>query len=302
MKAEMLVIKCITNLHIGTSGSAYGEIKNEVEKDAVLGTPVIPASGIKGALRDFWKVVNKENKDNKVENKDNIVSIFGSEAEETDANEKGKKGNCRFVSGQLLFRAMRVSMGNCAYCLVTTPELIKMMLETIESFQIKLSDNAEKKIEKLKTAFYGIGTELNKLSDQVTAGIVGKANDSIKEVEGYQIKEVETSKNKLYKFLLKLSEGVPVVIMKTEFFQMIDLPIVARNYLENGKSSNLWYEEFVPHQSYFYSVLLWEQEDKAILDFIDGICKQPVAFGGNNSVGYGYCKMTPIVKEKLNGE
>ena len=300
MKAEMLVIKCITNLHIGTSGSAYGEIKNEVEKDAVLGTPVIPGSGIKGALRDFWKV----------DNKDNIVSIFGSEAEETNENEKGKKGNCRFVSGQLLFRAMRVSMGNCAYCLVTTPELIKMMLETIESFQIELSDNddeksdnADEKIEKLKTAFSNIKTELNNLSDQVTAGIVGKENDSIKEVEGYQIKKVETSENELYKFLLKLSESVPVVIMKTEFFQMIDLPIVARNYLENGKSSNLWYEEFVPHQSYFYSVLLWEQEEKAIfLDFIKGICKQPVAFGGNNSVGYGYCKMTPIVKEKPNGK
>ena len=299
MKAEMLVIKCITNLHIGTSGSAYGEIKNEVEKDAVLGTPVIPASGIKGALRDFWKV----------DNKNNIVSIFGSEAEETDANEKGKKGNCRFVSGQLLFRVMRVSMGNCAYCLVTTPELIKMMLETIESFQIKLSDNAdkksdnaEKKIEKLKTAFDGIKTELNKLSDQVTAGIVGKANDSIQEVEGYQIEEVETRENELYQFLLELSEDVPVVIMKTEFFQMIDLPIVARNYLENGKSSNLWYEEFVPHQSYFYSVLLWEQKEEDIFsDFINGICKQPVAFGGNNSVGYGYCKMT-TVKEKLNGK
>lgn len=288
----MLVIKCITNLHIGTSGSAYGDIKNEVEKDAVLGTPVIPGSGIKGALRDFWKV----------DNKDNIVSIFGSETEETNANEKGKKGNCRFVSGQLLFRAMRVSMGNCAYCLVTTPELIKMMLETIESFQIELSDNADEKIEKLKTAFDDIKAELNKLSDQVTAGIVSKENDSIKEVEGCQIRKVETSENELYKFLLKLSEDVPVVIMKTEFFQMIDLPIVARNYLENGKSSNLWYEEFVPHQSYFYSVLLWEQEEKAIfLNFIKGICKQPVAFGGNNSVGYGYCKMT-TVKEKLNGE
>ena len=155
----------------------------------------------------------------------------------------------------------------------------------------------------MKTAFDDIKAELNNLSDQVTAGIVGKENDSIKEVEGYQIKKVETSENELYKFLLKLSESVPVVIMKTEFFQMIDLPIVARNYLENGKSSNLWYEEFVPHQSYFYSVLLWEQEEKAIfLDFIKGICKQPVAFGGNNSVGYGYCKMTPIVKEKPNGK
>ena len=93
--------------------------------------------------------------------------------------------------------------------------------------------------------------------------------------------------------------------MKAQFFQMIDLPIVARNYLKEGKSSNLWYEEFVPHQSYFYFVLLWEKKEINIfLNFIQEICKQPVAFGGNNSVGYGYCKITPMgeMKEKNNGK
>ena len=60
MNTKIFEVKCITNLHIGTSGSAYGVIKNEVEKDVVLNTPLLPASGIKGALRDFWRQNNKK--------------------------------------------------------------------------------------------------------------------------------------------------------------------------------------------------------------------------------------------------
>ena len=60
MNTKIFEVKCITNLHIGTSGSAYGVIKNEVEKDVVLNTPLLPASGIKGALRDFWRQNNKD--------------------------------------------------------------------------------------------------------------------------------------------------------------------------------------------------------------------------------------------------
>ena len=86
---------------------------------------------------------------------------------------------------------------------------------------------------------------------------------------------------------------------------MIDLPIIARNYLKDGKSTNLWYEEFVPHQSYFYFPVLWEKEEAGVFsDFIQKISKQPIAFGGNNSVGYGYCTITPMNKEweKNDGE
>lgn len=291
MKAEMLGVKCITNLHIGTSGSVYGDIKSEVEKDAILGTPLIPSSGIKGALRNFWQINRKED----------VMDIFGSDVEEKAEN---KKGNCKFISGQLLFRPMRVSRGSYAYCLVTTPELIEIMMNTVGSFQIDLNDIYETSVEDLRKEFYEIKKALNEFQDEVTAGIVNTEKCSIEEVEGYKIKKFKPE-NGLYKFLSKISADIPVVIMKTQFFQMIDLPIVARNYLKEGKSSNLWYEEFVPHQSYFYFVLLWEKKEINIfLNFIQEICKQPVAFGGNNSVGYGYCKITPMgeMKEKNNGK
>ena len=52
------------------------------------------------------------------------------------------------------------------------------------------------------------------------------------------------------------------------------------------------------------SIISQKKEINIFLNFIQEICKQPVAFGGNNSVGYGYCKITPMgeMKEKNNGK
>ena len=288
MKTAMLEVKCITNLHIGTSGNVYGDIKSEVEKDAILGTPILPSSGIKGALRDFWRENDKE---------DEIV-IFGSNPEEKTEN--GQRGNCKFVNGHLLFRPMRVSEGDCAYCLVTTPELLNIMLETAKNFDVNLI-NDDISIDDLKTSLVELKIELNECQDQVTAAILCSSDCFVKEVEGYDVKKIKNNDNKLCELLMQKSNGVPVVIMKTEFFQMIDLPIVARNYLKEGKSSNLWYEEIVPHQSYFYFVVLWKgDKDEIFSDFIEEICKGPISLGGNNSVGNGYCIITKINKEKDN--
>lgn len=73
-----------------------------------------------------------------------------------------------------------------------------------------------------------------------------------------------------------------------------DLPVVARNYLDDGQSKNLWYEEFVPRETRFGCVIQGPQSD---LDYfhntIDG---QVIQIGGNATVGYGYCLFESIVK------
>ena len=61
----------------------------------------------------------------------------------------------------------------------------------------------------------------------------------------------------------------------------------------------IWYEELVPHQSRFYFITLWEgnDEDNIYKYIIDEIPKIPISFGGNNSIGNGYCSIK-IVEEK----
>jgi CRISPR-associated RAMP protein, cmr4 family len=280
MNTKIFEVKCITNLHIGTSGSAYGVIKNEVEKDVVLNTPLLPASGIKGALRDFWRQNNK----------DYQKEIFGSDPNEQN---EGTKGKCKFLNGQMILRPMRVSLGDYSYCLVTTPDLIRTMLDTFRDFGVKTYRGISISDFNSESAFDNI------FDREGIHGLVYYLKGNIQEIEGYGVDSCIESNNGIFKMLSDIAEGVPVAIMKSEVFQMIDLPIVARNHLIDGKSNNLWYEELVPHQSRFYFITLWEgnDEDNIYKYIIDEIPKIPISFGGNNSIGNGYCSIK-IVEEK----
>ena len=66
----------------------------------------------------------------------------------------------------------------------------------------------------------------------------------------------------------------------------IPLPIIARNNL--GKNRNLWYEEYVPHKSVFWTIILFDDEEfKLNLNNV-------VQLGGNASIGNGYVKFEEI--------
>jgi CRISPR-associated protein Cmr4 len=77
-----------------------------------------------------------------------------------------------------------------------------------------------------------------------------------------------------------------------------ELPVIARNQLENGESQNLWYEELVPHQSIFGFVVQVpsSSENKDELNnkiaFTSALNGKVVQIGANATVGYGYCLLT----------
>lgn len=64
-----------------------------------------------------------------------------------------------------------------------------------------------------------------------------------------------------------------------------NLPIIARNVLENGESKNLWYEQVLPAETVLYTIIQEKGED--LKNVLDG---QIVQIGANATIGYGYCK------------
>lgn len=78
-------------------------------------------------------------------------------------------------------------------------------------------------------------------------------------------------------------------------YHSYELPVMARNSLEEGKE-NLWYEEVVPHQTLFYVVVLASGADSEDLlaTFESVVANQVVQFGGNASIGYGLCQVTTL--------
>lgn len=68
-----------------------------------------------------------------------------------------------------------------------------------------------------------------------------------------------------------------------------NLPIIARNCLENGESSNLWYEQVLPSQSVLATIIQTNNADD--LDVLNG---KIVQIGANATIGYGYCKFIKL--------
>lgn len=71
-----------------------------------------------------------------------------------------------------------------------------------------------------------------------------------------------------------------------------NLPIIARNVLENGESKNLWYEQVLPAETVLYTIIQEKNED--LLSALDG---KIVQIGAGATIGYGYCKFECINKE-----
>ena len=70
-----------------------------------------------------------------------------------------------------------------------------------------------------------------------------------------------------------------------------NLPIIARNVLENGESKNLWYEQVLPAETVLYTIIQEKNDD--LLNALVGDGKL-VQIGANATIGYGYCKFELI--------
>lgn len=88
----------------------------------------------------------------------------------------------------------------------------------------------------------------------------------------------------------KLIDG-DLVILSDSVFRKIPLPVVARNNLDESKR-NLWYEEFVPHETVFWFAVMGSDDDlQTLYETING---KVIQFGGNASIGYGQCLVSRL--------
>lgn len=109
----------------------------------------------------------------------------------------------------------------------------------------------------------------------------------IKQVK--QITNVEITKEEL-KNRFKFTE-----VSDRDFVSLCsddNLPIIARNVLDNGESKNLWYEQVVPAETVFYTII--DSKGDATLANKIGDKDALVQIGANATIGYGYCKFTNL--------
>ena len=252
MNKHLIKMECLTGLHVGSGDVNFNIIDNEVEKDPVTGRPTINASGVKGAFRDAYKTEGRDMK-----------RIFGSEGKNDDETTTGEY---KFLNAELLTRPLRASGTGVASVPVTTIDTLNSYLRRLTGFGCNHYD-----IEEI--VYSGDYTLLSR--------------DGKVYVEG---ERTEKMPDKLAAQLDLLSDVLPANTVIAKTFDDYPLPVIARNCLDNGISKNLWYEEYVPQTSVFYTLILTDDKE---LDPALGVGKV-VQFGGHFSIGYGFMKLTEI--------
>jgi CRISPR-associated protein Cmr4 len=259
--AQFFCIKTLTNLHVGSGDNNFGVVDNLVQRDVNTCLPTIHASSLKGALKEFFKDYLKLSQE---EAKDNpfLNQVFG--------NIKSA-GQWAFLSADLLSRPLRSD--KVPYLNATSPAVLARLAQRLKGLGV----TPLKELEELAKLEVASGTPLvfkQNLDGAIIEELDWKAKYSLIDVTG-----------------LTSLLGERLVLVHSADFQALDLPVIARNHLENGESKNLWYEEVVPYDSRFGWLLLADVADQKNWDiFIQGL-RNPVQIGANASIGYGLCKL-----------
>lgn len=261
-KFEVYIIKCLTNMHVGSGDASYSIIDNQVQRDVITNFPTINSSSLKGSLREYLK--------NRIDTKI-VKDIFG------DDKDYGI-GKYKIFPGMLL--SIPVRSDQKPFFRATCPRIIRDFKNLIDSFnyeKLKL-EGLIKKIDEEKAISNCIKGEVN--------------------IENYKFSIIKSNDHAITKEITSVFGQDLIVLDDTTFLKIVsELPIIARNKLENGESQNLWYEEMVPRESRFYFGVINGQTNQS--DF-EKITKEPVQIGGNATIGYGYCNIEKI--EKVVGD
>jgi CRISPR-associated protein Cmr4 len=261
MTVHIYKYTCLTNLHVGSGDVNYNIIDNEVERDPITNYPMIHASGVKGAMREHFSGLLSE---------ETVNRIFGAPPKHKEAI---TAGSYKFLDAKFLSRPMRLGGDTDSSAIsVVSLAAVNDYLRQLTAFGANHYGISEIRLEE---AAFGDNQFLTNHDQKIS--IEGEATDRLPDETAAQLK--------------KLSDVLGEFFAVAKDIDQYQLPVMARNYLENGVSKNLWYEEVVPHGSVFYQMIL-TPDGKMDLDLESG----PIQFGGNASIGCGYIRI-----EKLGG-
>ena len=274
MKKTFFTIDCKTNLHVGSGKANYGVVDQLVQRDPTFQYPTIHASSLKGGIKEYCHSIGFSK----------MKEVFGSDKKPdgTTDRDNTQVGTFKFFDAMLL--AVPVRCDKKAYIHITCPQVLENLHD-----QLPVAHPIKPELLALSQIFGS--TELPKA--YCFSALLNEAT-----IEDFDIKATfDSSKTALLTPRLTELLKYDFVIVQNKYFDRfvddLHLPVIARNYLENGESKNLWYEQVVPRLSRFWSMEIHSDEDdlfKPILFNKEVL----VQIGANGSIGYGYSSFTSI--------
>lgn len=260
----------LTPLHAGAGDSA-GAIDLPVQREKHTEYPAVYSSAMKGSLRYYLRDDPK------------VDEIFGKEGDEAGS------GKVIFTDAKILLFPVRSSEG--VFKWVTCPFVIERLKRGLKFIEIDKDD-------------------INITIDGYNGKSFKPYNSKVI-LEDFPISVTEDSQvldfinlftsphfntDTLKDRLIIVSDDVFKTLVTTA------TQIIARNVLDDAtkKSNNLWYEEVVPPDALFYTIMkpAFKGND-AITNLDAGINEKVLQIGGNETIGYGIVKMSNDLSASL---
>lgn len=265
MQSTLLGLLAETSLHPG-SGQTAGVIDLPVAREVTTGYPVIVGSSLKGALREYAeKVWGRDN--------EKVDEIFGRQE---------NAGAVAVTDARLMLLPVRSLSGH--YKWVTCSYLLKRYRRDAELAGVPAAAPplpAPPQPGQALAAGKG-RLFLEELSFEIVTADINNLAEAVAPLIFHQ-----PARERL--------PGSLVVISDDEFayFARYGLAVNARNVLNDDTktSENLWYEETLPPDSLFYTLLLARAgKERALTDLAGLFELRPyLRVGGNETVGQGWC-------------
>lgn len=260
-KHKLYLIENKTPLHVGSGDANFDLVDRQIQRDPLTEYPTIHASSLKGALKEYCKFRHNEE-----EAPNFLAHIFGDD---------DNSGKVRFTQAYLLSVPMRANEN--PYYHVTSPKAIEELLEVVETFSLSLPNKEA----------------LQQIAKYNGQDVLVATKDTV--IEDWEAKHSDDFDFKALEELI----GAPAAIVPNEIFSEMlkDLPVIARNQLENGESKNLWYEEVLPRKSKLFTLIseptyLNDNDAKKLQNAFERFSnyltdENTIHIGANASIGYG---------------
>lgn len=289
-EAKVMFIYTETSLHAG-SGTSLGVIDLPIQREKYTDYPVLQASGIKGAVRD-WFETNKTNERKKID------LVFGPEFTGVEAH----AGAATFTDGRLLLFPVRSLKGVFAYA--TSCLALNRLKRDLGIAKIPVSWTVPP--EPQSNQILGIeGSSLFEdgkvvLEEYTFDDFVDKDVKDIAEWLSQKAFPIDAEynfwKEKIKKDLVILPENAfkDFVKLSTE----IQARIKINNETKTVVSGALFYEEALTPDTLLYSVVMANdpfkdnkpddlKDAKGVVGFISQLNGKRTQFGGDTTIGKG---------------
>lgn len=263
MNTRLFGLLSETPVHVG-AGESTGFLDLPVAREAATDYPVIPGSGLKGALRDLARSRGWDRDETR------LNTVFGS----PDA-----AGDLLFSDARLLLLPVRSLHG--AFRWVTCRHLLERLeRDTRRAGQpVHCADVTVSAEDQCLAAGDG-SLFLEERQFKISGPVPSTVVDALRPLFLHP-----KTADRLVERLVVLHDDA------FAWFARYGLMVSARNVLDEDRktSKNLWYEEAVPPDSLFYTLVAERRHGTtALQDLTDLFTDVPyVQVGGNETVGHG---------------